>query len=83
MIPLIGFEEEETYYTTETANCNVAQVAEKYNEAVSKKDYEAAKNGKTLPSKLSTRIKEAGIDSGNVDAISNYVGNPGQCSLNM
>ena len=74
--PLDWFYEEETYYTTETANYNVAQVMEKYNEAMRKKDYEAAKKWKDFAQQaINKGLKEAGIDSGNVDAISNYVGN--------
>ena len=67
---------EETYTYTAYANYTVAQVMEKYNEAMRKKDYEAAKKWKDFAQQaINKGLKEAGIDSGNVDAISNYVGN--------
>ena len=66
---------EYTYYYTAYANYNVAQVMEKYNEAMRRKDYEAAKKWKDFAQRaINKGLKDAGIDSNNADSISNYLG---------
>lgn len=72
--PLDWFHEEETYFTTEMANYNVAQVMEKYNEAMRKGDYELAKKWKDFAQKaIEKGLKDAGVNVDNVDSISNYM----------
>ena len=72
--PLNWFYEEETYYTTETANYNVAQVMKKYNEAMRKGDYELAKKWKDFAQKaIQKGLKDAGVNVDNIDPISNYM----------
>ena len=70
------FKKEETYYTTETARYNVAQVMEKYNDAMRQGDYELAKKWKDFAQRaIEKGLKDAGITSKNVDPISGYIGN--------
>lgn len=65
---------EYTYYYTAYANYNVAQVMEKYNEAMRRKDYEAAKKWRDFAQRaINKGLKDAGIDSNNVDGVSNYL----------
>ncbi|MGI5085492.1 phage tail tape measure protein [Treponema putidum] len=72
--PLNWFYEEETYYTTETANYNIAQVMKKYNEAMRKGDYELAKKWKDFAQKaIQKGLKDAGVNVDNIDPISNYM----------
>ncbi|MEL3905574.1 MAG: phage tail tape measure protein [Treponema sp.] len=67
---------EETYYTTEKANYTVAQVMEKYNEAMRNKDYAAAKQWKDFAQKaIDKGLQDAGINAGNSDPVSAYIGN--------
>ena len=74
--PLGWFKKEETYYTTETAQYTVAQVMEKYNDAMRAGDYELAKKWKDFAQKaIDKGLKDAGITRGNVDPLSNYIGN--------
>ena len=74
--PLGWFKKEETYYTTETAQYTVAQVMEKYNDAMRAGDYELAKKWKDFAQKaIDKGLKDAGITRENVDPLSNYIGN--------
>lgn len=74
--PLDWFHEEETYYTTETAQYTVSQVLEKYNDAIQKGDYELAKKWKDFAQKaIEKGLKDAHISEGNIDPISDYMGN--------
>lgn len=74
--PLDWFHEEETYYTTETAQYTVSQVLEKYNDAMQKGDYELAKKWKDFAQKaIEKGLKDAHISEGNIDPISDYMGN--------
>ena len=74
--PLGWFKKEETYYTTETAQYTVAQVMEKYNDAMRAGDYELAKKWKDFAQKaIDKGLKDAGITRENADPLSNYIGN--------
>ena len=74
--PFGWFKKEETYYTTETAQYTVAQVMEKYNDAMRAGDYELAKKWKDFAQKaIDKGLKDAGITRENVDPLSNYIGN--------
>lgn len=74
--PLGWFKKEETYYTTETARYTVAQVMEKYNDAMRQGDYELAKKWKDFAQRaIEKGLKDAGVTSKNVDPISGYIGN--------
>lgn len=73
--PLDWFHEEETYYTTETAQYTVSQVLEKYNDAMQKGDYELAKKWKDFAQKaIKKGLKDARISENNIDPISDYMG---------
>ena len=74
--PLGWFKKEETYYTTETARYTVAQVMEKYNDAMRQGDYELAKKWKDFAQRaIEKGLKDAGVTSKNVDPLSGYIGN--------
>ena len=73
--PLDWFHKEETYYTTETAQYTVAQVMEKYNDAMRQGDYELAKKWKDFAQQaIEKGLKDAGVTSKNIDPLSNYIG---------
>ncbi|UTC44866.1 phage tail tape measure protein [Treponema sp. OMZ 857] len=74
--PLDWFHEEETYYTTETAQLTVAEVMEKYNAAMRAGDYEMAKKWRDFAQRaIEKGLKDAGVSSTNIDPLSNYIGN--------
>ena len=74
--PLDWFHEEETYYTTETAQLTVAEVMEKYNNAMRAGDYAMAKKWKDFAQRaIEKGLKDAGVTSTNIDPLSNYIGN--------